>query len=87
MTSKVDEKVWEVQMYFVNHYNATLDQSSVYVNPLAWWIYTGRASAPMLKAFLNAKTFMIARRLYGPGSHDECLKRVTDYLEMNLKAE
>lgn len=80
MYEKINVKLWDVQKYIATHFGVTLDQASVIAYPLTWWVNTGRASTPMLKALLNAKTFMVARKLNAPGSHDECLKRVLDYL-------
>ena len=50
------------------------------IAPLNWYIDTGRASVPFLRALINSKPFMIARRLHAGGSDEEVLDRIKTYI-------
>ena len=50
--------------------------------PLVWYVETGRASLPFLHALIEAKPFMIARRLHAGGSDEEAIARIKTYLRI-----
>lgn len=60
---KVENKIWEIQMWLVQHERWTLDTAQRFVAPLWWYVQTGRASAGFLKALVTAKTFVVGRVL------------------------
>lgn len=64
----IDNKVWQVRKYLMERYGC--DRADVIVAPLVWHIETGRASVAFLRAFLDAKTFMTARRLAKARTYD-----------------
>jgi hypothetical protein len=66
-----DNKIWEVQKYLMGKYGC--DRGTVLIDPLKWYINTGRASVYFLHAFLNTKVYMTARRLAKAGTHDEII--------------
>lgn len=78
MYQKVDDKLWQVQMYLAK--SMSFDEAERTVYPLRWYVNTGRASVPFLKALLSAKTYMVARKLSVGGSVDECIARVRKHL-------
>ena len=84
MYLKVDEKIWQVQMYLAKSMPFNEAERTVY--PLRWWVETGRASALYLKLLPSAKTFMIARKLAKGGSIQDCVDRVKAYL-LSLESE
>ena len=74
----VDRVVWEIQRHLMWQYGT--DQAVVDISPLTWYINTGRASTDFLRALVQAKPFMIARRLHKGGSHDEVIARIKKFL-------
>lgn len=50
--------------------------------PLCYYINSGRASADFLHRLLDAKPFMVARKLHQGGSDDAVIRRVKEYLGM-----
>lgn len=64
----IDNKVWQVRKYLMERYGC--DRADVIVAPLIWYVETGRASVAFLRAFLDAKTFMTARRLAKARTYD-----------------
>lgn len=74
----VDGKLWEIKLYLINKYGSRAADNDV--DPLRWYISTGRASVDFLKALLQAKSFMVARKLHEGGSYDESIARVKKYI-------
>ena len=46
------------------------------VEPLEWYVKTGRASCDFLHRLIKVKPFMIARRVAEGGSTDEVMDRI-----------
>lgn len=74
----VDRVVWEIQRHLMGQYGT--DQAIRDISPLTWYINTGRASTGFLLALVQAKPFMIARRLHKGGSHNEVIARIKKFL-------
>jgi hypothetical protein len=74
----VDNKLWEIEKVLMNKYGC--DAAAREGAPLRWYIETGRASLDFLHALLEAKPFMIARKLHEGGSYDEAIARVRKYI-------
>lgn len=71
----VENKLWEIQMWLVQHERYTLDGAERFMYPLRWYIWTGRASAGFLKALVAAKAFVVGRVLIKYyGSEDEVVR-------------
>ena len=49
--------------------------------PLYWYVYTCRAPIDFLRSLLEAKPFMIARKLHASGSYEEALTRVKKHIK------
>ena len=60
---------------------STWDQANRYLDPLSWYINTGRASTEFLRRLLATKPYLIARRLMKGGTYDEVLKRIFALLD------
>lgn len=73
----IDNKVWQVRKYLMERYGC--DRADVIVAPLAWYVETGRASVAFLRAFLDSKTFMTARRLTKARTYDMAIGSLKDY--------
>ena len=76
----IDSQIWEVQRYLMRKYG--VDASDRETAPLKWWINTGRASTGFLRAFMEAKPFMIARQLHKGGSDQDVINRIISYLNL-----
>lgn len=79
MSYKAEEYLWKIQMNIAKKYG--MDKAAVYVDPLVWYISTGRSSAEFDRKLTNAKHFMIARILVKNfGSHEDALRAVKRYI-------
>lgn len=74
----IDQQLWAVKKYLMPRVG--VDQAAQDVAPLNWYIGTGRASVDFLRAFVQAKPYMIGRKLHQGGSYDEAIRRVKKYL-------
>lgn len=74
----IDTCLWHIQRSIMR-YNG-LDQSERDIAPLKWYINTGRASVDFLGKLIEAKPFMVGRKLHEGGSYDDALERVKKYI-------
>ena len=74
----IDNQLWAVKKYLMPRVG--VDQAAQDVAPLNWYIGTGRASVEFMRAFVQAKAYMIGRVLHKGGSYDEAIRRVKEYL-------
>lgn len=77
-TTTIETGMWAIQRYLMKKYGASA--ASRDIEPLNWYINTGRASVSFISAVLDSKPFMIGRILHKGGSYDETIQRVKDYL-------
>ena len=61
--------------------DSTWGQANRDLDPLTWYIYSGRASTEFLRLLLDTKPYLIARRLKKGGTYDEVLKRIFRLLD------
>lgn len=59
-------------------------QGDVYMSPVEWWINTGRASTPFLKAFCKADYHAIGRILEKGGSDQEVVKKLLRRFRLDI---
>ena len=79
--TQIDSRLWDVQMWLVRQ-GWSFDTALGMVDPLRWYIWTGRASIDFLHRFCDAKVFVIGRQLQKGGSYDEVIARVKKKLEV-----
>ena len=77
--TRVDNALWAIESYLMHRYGTLRAEQDV--DPLKWYINTSRASNSFVRAIINAKPFMIARRLHEGGSYEDAIKRVRTYLD------
>lgn len=70
----IDNKLWDVRKWLMNRYG--VDASARMIDPLTWYIDTGRASVDFLRRLCEAKTFVVGRLLAKEGSIDETINRI-----------
>lgn len=73
----VDEYLWQVKKRL---YKYGVDVANDETAPLYWYINTGRAYMEFPIALVQAKPFMIARKLHEGGSYNEAIGRIKRYL-------
>lgn len=59
-------------------------QGDVYMSPIEWWINTGRASTPFLKAFCKADYHSIGRILEKGGADQEVVKKLLRLFHLDV---
>ena len=74
----IDNGLWAIQLCLMNKYG--VDTARCDMEPLKWYIGTGRAPTPFIASLLDAKPWMIARMLHKGGSYDDVLKRIKKYV-------
>lgn len=76
----IDNYLWAVYDKIYNYVGDSRTADNM-VYPLRWYVNTGRASTYFLNAMLNAKPFMIARKLRDNYTTDDnAIKAVIKYL-------
>lgn len=73
-----DDYLWDIKKYLMNKYG--VDQAERDIDPLAWYIKTGRASVRFLNLLYKKKPFLIARKLHGGGSYDDIINSIKVYI-------
>ena len=74
----VENGLFEIQIRLAHKYGWEQAEQELY--PLSWYINTGRASADFLRLLLEAKPYMIARKLHEGGTIQEAMDRIKKYL-------
>jgi len=74
----IDTCVWNIKKVLMEKYGTMAADREI--APLVWYINTGRASTPFLKSLIDAKPFMIARKLHAGGSDAEIIDRIKAYI-------
>jgi len=73
----IETGLWHIHRCLLKY---GVDEANREMEPLEWYVWTGRASATFLKELFAAKPFMIARKLHAGGSTDEIIRRIKKYL-------
>lgn len=74
----IETGLWHIHRYLLQKYGTYRAQEDM--DPLYWYIGTGRASTDFIWAVLTAKPFMVARKLHQGGSYDDVIRRVKKYI-------
>lgn len=76
--TSVETCLWHIQRHLIEKHGTR--QAEIDMDPLRWYVNTGRASIDFLRALITAKPFMVARKLHEGGSYDESLRRLKTYI-------
>ena len=79
-STTIETGLWHIQRHLIYKYGIV--QAERDMAPLHWYISTGRASMQFLHALLDAKPFMVARKLHEGGSDQEVIGRILRYLRL-----
>lgn len=80
MQNRIDEYVNRLLVCLYK--TSTCDRAWAEIDPLLWWINTGRASTEFLRKLLDTKPYLVARRLRKGGSHEEVINRIFSLLRL-----
>lgn len=70
--------LWSIERELMKRYG--VDQGRRFIDPLCYYINTGRASVEFIRLLIQAKPFMVARKLAAGGSTEDAIKRVQSYI-------
>jgi len=76
--TSIERYIWALQRHMTSRWG--LDAATRELSPLLYYINSGRASVSFLKKLLNAKPYMVARKLHMGGSDKEVMERVKSYI-------
>ncbi len=76
--SEIKTYLFDVERCLMVKYGAR--RAELDLDPLVWYITTGRAPTSFLKALLEKKPYLVARRLHQGGSHQEVVYRLCKFL-------
>ena len=76
----VDAGLYQIKKALMRTKGLSLDDASLLMSPLEWYVQTGRASCDFIRKVLTVKPYMIARKLYAGGTDEEVIKRIKDYV-------
>jgi len=72
--TQIDTMLWSIQHEDMQRNGC--DQAERDMQPLVWYINTGRASTEFLRLLMNTSPCMVARDLHKGGSYEEVINRV-----------
>lgn len=78
MNERVEKKLWEIYFWLCRKHISL--EASKLLDPLKWYVGTGRSTLEFDKRLVNARTYMIGRILEKDGSVQEVVDRVKKYL-------
>lgn len=73
-STQIDTMLWHIQREDMQRHGCT--QAERDMQPLVWYINTGRASTEFLRLLMNARPVLVARDLHKGGSYEEVINRV-----------
>lgn len=76
--TQIDDYLWSIKLRLMRKHG--VDEADRIIDPLTWYVRTGRAPLAFLHALIKAKPFMICRRLEAGGSTDEVINRLIAFL-------
>lgn len=80
MNDRLDNIIWKIRQYLRNKYG--IDRGDNLMYSLVYYINTGRASTPFIKALIDAKPFVIGRVLASGGTDAEIVRKIKHKLNM-----
>lgn len=75
--TSIDTCLWAIEMYLMRKYG--VDTARRDMEPLKWYVNTGRGSVDDIRRILSARPYVIGRLLHQGGSYDEAIARVLAY--------
>ena len=82
--NRYDEYIYKIEKYLMERYG--VDAMYRMIDPLAWYINTGRASATFLQMLVQEKPFVIGRILAKGGSHDDVMRNIRKKIGLPMVA-
>jgi hypothetical protein len=79
--TQIETMLWHIKREIMMRHGC--DAADRYMDPLNWYINTGRASLDFLRALLSARPVLVARDLAKEGSYNEAINRVCKRIKYN----
>lgn len=73
-STQIDTMLWAIQREDMQRNGYDVAERDM--QPLFWYINTGRASIEFLRLLMNARPVLVARDIHKGGSHEEVINRV-----------
>lgn len=73
-STQIDTMLWSIQREDMQRHGCT--QAERDMQPLVWYINTGRASTEFLRLLMNTRPVLVARDLHKGGSYEEVINRI-----------
>lgn len=77
-STATDACLRQIEKTLIDKYGC--DVAAREMEPLRWYIDTGRASTDFLRRLYKAKPFMVGRKLHSGGSDRDVIDRVRKYI-------
>ena len=74
----IDDYLWRVKRYLMQRHGC--DAADREIDPLTWYVTTGRATILFLENMVAKKPYTIGRLLHKGGSYDETIERIANYI-------
>lgn len=74
----IDNTLWAIRTSLWKKYG--IDEAQRIIDPILWYINTGRATMSFLGLMVQNKPYLIGRVLAKGGSYDEAIQRVKEYI-------
>lgn len=71
----IDAYIWDVRYYLMRRRG--VDESAIIIDPLVWYIHSGRASGEWLRLLFGVKPFVIGRILGKSESYDDAIGAIS----------
>lgn len=82
--NRYDTYIYKIEKYLMERYG--VDAMYRMLDPLTWYINTGRASATFLQMLAQEKPFVISRILAKGGSHDDVIRKIRKKIGLPMVA-
>ena len=76
--TSIDCCLWAIERDLIKKHGTAQAQRDM--QPLRWYVNTGRASLDFLRLLMTAKPFMVARKLHEGGCDTDVVDRVKRYI-------
>ena len=74
----IEDGLYEIQHYLIKKHGTDVARRDL--DPLEWYINTGRASTDFLRGLFSVKPFMIGRILHKSRTYEEAIENMKDYI-------
>lgn len=78
-STAIENYLWAVERYLMGRYGST--QARIDIDPLKWYVVTGRAPVQFIRLMVQKKPYLVARILHKKGeSYNEIISNIKKYI-------